>query len=908
MDQMDKSLNSLPIADLYTGTMMTTAVSRFVRTLLPRGIHCIRSLPIVLFIDKSHTDLFGTLATTPLSWTLGVFNCLMRRKHEFWRNQAFIPPLHVGKGKNAGQLDLDAYLHNVDRRSQQQGPKPIASVEKLKDYHQLLREGLKPLHHACKNGIIVEHRNGVHNGEVILYQPFILLSIGDTSGNNELVCHHNNSGNSKSPCLSYKCQCSFPDLIKTPVDCTPITHDDIEQSLVDSAFAQSISQHQVKSAFHDMALPDRKGGLMSAMPREWLHVFPQGLFMATTKVIHNIIGTKNKNAKFKDHFNMLHQRVSIELHRNSDRGIPRTASRGAYFDMSCCFGVEKEGNLYCADICFHTFQGKGIMKPFLDRLGIPMSKFCYTIQLLLSYSAWIQEEEINRWEVCHALPVVEELMNCMVKYLPNKVVKKKKKKKKRNNNTANKNKIGTKTQSDSSKKRQRCNVKDAEIKDDNRHRLAGHTGDTLDDTDLDDDDLEGSNGWHTTKFHSLAEFIVSMQSFGSASNFDSSHGEAHHKEFVKKPGRRTKRDKATFTKEVGLRYDESQLIRKAHSEVEHLCPPRRHVHHYSTGGNCGREQPVLRGRYVLEMENMPGRSRSHSQYTFKHVWGDHKKTLNRDQHVLHNDLQHALAIQARKDNFHNIVSIIGYTEVTFPDNSGELTGVTFRASPNFRGLEWYDWALVKYPGPSGPQTDHGTDDGGEEMVSYRPAKVLGFVQYMTKGYPTPNLCKTMTKDMVWTKKAKDTSIHVVLDCANDDVIKKELDSSFVTPFELNPDDSGMMVLPIECIAEPMIVVTNYRAKNKSHYLACLAKRKWGNVFRQRIKDVYEGRLAISDDNNDKWWANQELYNDEIEPESDDDDTQEEAQEENETTAMEEAQEENETTAMEDITPGNADLV
>ena len=94
----------------------------------------------------------------------------------------------------------------------------------------------------------------------------------------------------------------------------------------------------------------------------------------------------------------------------------------------------------------------------------------------------------------------------------------------------------------------------------------------------------------------------------------------------------------------------------------------------------------------------------------------------------------------------------------------------------------------------------------------------------------------------------------------------------------------------------MIVVTNYRAKNKSHYLACLAKRKWGNVFRQRIKDVYEGRLAISDDNNDKWWANQELYNDEIEPESGDDDTQEEDQEENETTAMD------------DSTTGNADLV
>jgi len=53
------------------------------------------------------------------------------------------------------------------------------------------------------------------------------------------------------------------------------------------------------------------------------------------------------------------------------------------------------------------------------------------------------------------------------------------------------------------------------------------------------------NTKHGGKFHSSATSTVSMQSFGSSSNFDSSHGEAHHKEFVKKPGRRTKQDKAT---------------------------------------------------------------------------------------------------------------------------------------------------------------------------------------------------------------------------------------------------------------------------------------------------------------------------------------------------------------------------
>ena len=47
------------------------------------------------------------------------------------------------------------------------------------------------------------------------------------------------------------------------------------------------------------------------------------------------------------------------------------------------------------------------------------------------------------------------------------------------------------------------------------------------------------NTKHGGKFHSSATSTVSIQSFGSSSNFDSSLGEAHHKEFVKKPGRRT---------------------------------------------------------------------------------------------------------------------------------------------------------------------------------------------------------------------------------------------------------------------------------------------------------------------------------------------------------------------------------
>ena len=872
---MDKELSSLPIADVYTGTMLTMGVSRFVKGLKPHGIQRVRALPIILFIDKSHTDLFGSLATTPLSYTLGVFNHICRRQVEYWRNQAYIPPLHVGKGKNAGKLDLDAYVNDIERRKQGHGPKPIASVEKLKDHHKLLREALKPLDHACKTGIIVEHKDG----SVIMYQPFILLSIGDTAGNNELCCHHNNSGNSKSACLCYTCQCSFDNLVVTPVECKPITVEDINQSLVDKDYAKSISQHQVRSAFHDMALADKNGGIMSLMPREWLHVFPQGLFMGSTKVIHNLIGTKDKNARFKDHFNMLHQRIATALHRNSDRDLPRTASRGAYFDMSCCYGTEKEGNLYCANVCFHTFQGKGIMKPFLDRVDIPMSKFCYTIQLLLSYSAWIHEHKISRWEVMHALPVVEELMECMLNYLPNKVVRKKRAKA----NTKASEVLPTKAKA-TGKPSTKANTKATEVlptktnatgkpSTKKRQRSTSNSGDgepvpilTSEEKDELDPDLEGSNGWHTPKFHSMSQFIDSMQKFGTATNFDSSHGEGHHKEFVKKPGKNTNRRVDGFTGQVGLRYDESQLIKRAHFKVAHRCPRRKFVHTY---GSTQRDHIELRGKYALEIEKVVARGRSNIQYNFKHVWSDYKKTLNKDQFMLDILLKQALGNCASADDFNTDISVIGYTEVTFPVDDTELSGVTFRASPNYRGFQWYDWALVKFPA-SGASRDQSDDD-----LCHRPARVIGFVQYFTPGYPTYNLCKrdNYTPRHVRDHALTDHDTYVVLDCANEGISKRDLDGNFITPFELEPNDSGLRILPLNVIVEPMVVVTNFRAETKVHYLACLPKRKWGNLFRRRIKEIYDGRIDSTDQKNERWWNNRELFKDvEIEDTSDDDDT------------------------------------
>jgi hypothetical protein len=53
-------------------------------------------LALVIFGDKAHLDLHGTLSILPLTFTLSCFNEHSRTKSEFWRPLSFIPNLSYG--------------------------------------------------------------------------------------------------------------------------------------------------------------------------------------------------------------------------------------------------------------------------------------------------------------------------------------------------------------------------------------------------------------------------------------------------------------------------------------------------------------------------------------------------------------------------------------------------------------------------------------------------------------------------------------------------------------------------------------------------------------------------------------------------------------------------------------------
>jgi hypothetical protein len=80
--------------EVHTGDAWLPARDRYCanpdRPTMPVGL--------IVFGDKSHTNLHGTLALTPIIFTLTLFNRTSRNNTRFWRPIGYIPNLSYGKG------------------------------------------------------------------------------------------------------------------------------------------------------------------------------------------------------------------------------------------------------------------------------------------------------------------------------------------------------------------------------------------------------------------------------------------------------------------------------------------------------------------------------------------------------------------------------------------------------------------------------------------------------------------------------------------------------------------------------------------------------------------------------------------------------------------------------------------
>ena len=164
--------------EIHTGDAWVPAKDRFAGTegkYMPFGI--------VIFGDKSHTDLHGSLSVTPITLTATFFNRNVRNNPDSWRPIAYLPNLAYGKGNSETACD------------------------KVQDEQNCLAYALKSLIDLSEMGGI----RTMGMGKEVMVKPFIHYFIGDMEGNNKWLGHY--QGSKPGMMRPYRdCHCGFDSL------------------------------------------------------------------------------------------------------------------------------------------------------------------------------------------------------------------------------------------------------------------------------------------------------------------------------------------------------------------------------------------------------------------------------------------------------------------------------------------------------------------------------------------------------------------------------------------------------------------------------------------------------------------------------------------------------------------------
>jgi hypothetical protein len=200
---------------------------------------------LIVFGDKSHTDLHGALSLTPIIFSLTLFNRAAWNNLKFWRPISYIPNLGHGRGTSNK-------THTRD---------------KIQDEHSCISFPFQSLK-------IFNKENGFQF-VVLGVKVWIHYFIGDTEGNNKWLGQY--PGNREGVRRPYHdCKCQFQDLSNPNPNCIYLTMADIDfakkRKLEDEdagiEYYHSMSMYDIRNALTEKILPlsDNIHGPYKMMP------------------------------------------------------------------------------------------------------------------------------------------------------------------------------------------------------------------------------------------------------------------------------------------------------------------------------------------------------------------------------------------------------------------------------------------------------------------------------------------------------------------------------------------------------------------------------------------------------------------------------------------------------------------
>ena len=351
---------------------------------------------LIVFGDKTHTDLHGALSVTPIIFTLTMFNRSFRNNSEAWRPLAYIPNLSYGKNK-------------ADKTK---------TALKIQDEHTCLSVAFKSIRAIHKNGGF----KAVVMGKEVCVKVWIHYFIGDTEGFNKWLGHY--PGNRKEISRPYRdCKCTFAQLSNPNPTCEYVTMDEMRQAKrlkirnenEGSLLLRKMSRYDIDNAFFDSSLPlsDLIHGPNRLMPPELLHVGAQGLIIYMFDSIRMQIGC----GIARDNIDKQHIRMAAVTRRQSERDFPRGATRNGLVDGTKCQAAERKGNLFYLLCIAQTIDGSTTLQKSLKFSASKWKRWIKFLKLYLSMEEWFHDRN-EKEEVILARPLIAKVLTMLQQLFP----------------------------------------------------------------------------------------------------------------------------------------------------------------------------------------------------------------------------------------------------------------------------------------------------------------------------------------------------------------------------------------------------------------------------------------------------------------------------------------------------------
>jgi hypothetical protein len=328
-------------------------------------------IAMIIFGDKSHTDLHGSLSLTPIIFTISFFSRAARNTTKFWRPLSYIPNLSYGKNK-------------ADKRN---------TTDKVQDEHRCLSVALESIKEIHRMGGFY----ATVMGREVKIKVWIHFFIGDTEGFNKWLGHY--PGNKRQVSRPYRdCHCAFEELNNPNPSCVYVTLEEMREAKRVKrnnynnglALLKSMSRYDIKNALISKNLPlsDIEHGPNLCTPPELLHTSGNGLIMYMFESLRDQIGA----GMVRDDIDKQHVRIYMNIKRQSERDFPRGAVRNGLMDGTKCQAEERKGNLFLLLCIAHTTDGSIKLQ---QALGEPSQhrwkKFLEFLKLYLSMEEWFHD-------------------------------------------------------------------------------------------------------------------------------------------------------------------------------------------------------------------------------------------------------------------------------------------------------------------------------------------------------------------------------------------------------------------------------------------------------------------------------------------------------------------------------------